>query len=71
MAQEKTYCSKDSKSYVLITGAHDAIKKAQLRIGGECTYMVAPCLVSGKFVPIVLNSDNPVAYAQAGFRTFG
>lgn len=71
MAIQKTYNGKESKSYLSEISANGAVKAAQIRVGGECTYMVAFCHLTERFVPIILNSDNPVAYANLNFRTFG
>lgn len=71
MAILKTYNGKDSKSYLTEERANTAIEKAQTKVGDKCTYMVAHCHISERFVPIVLNSENPVAYARLGFKTFG
>ena len=71
MAMLKEYNGTASKSYTRKSVAMIAVKKAQAKAGGECTYMVAHCDITDRFVPIILTSDNPVSYAQQGFRTFG
>lgn len=72
MILKQEYNGKDSKSYATEENAEKAIKKANLGIPGNCTFIVVPCKETGRFVPLILNGgDNFMSYARLGFRTFG
>lgn len=72
MILKHTYNGSDSKSYATEANAEKAIKKANLGIPGDCSFIIAHCPKTGRYVPIVLNGGEAfMMYARQGFRTFG